>query len=213
MSSSFDNLIKEIYDNILYENLGRKHLFPDGKRKARKQAALLKFKRERINNARNNIIKIKKHLKELGYVVTLSEYDHTIRKKRVIGLRKPSEPFDRKVNKYHKALIALAHEYGHVLQWDESTDTKLMFDFWYEKEKNAKLIDLRLNEQVKLAKIMYYELDAWDKARQFIPTEIYQYFLTDMKICLDSYKRGMTHINFNAYPMIIELARKLNYKL
>jgi len=212
MSSRFDNLIKEIYDNILYENLGRKHLFPDGKRKARKLAAFLKFKRERINNARNNIIKIKKHLKELGYVVKLSEYDHTIRKKRVIGLSKPSEPFDRKVKKYHEALMALAHEYGHVLQWDESTDTKLMFDFWFEKTFEARF-DLIREEQIKLAETMYYELDAWDKARQFIPTEIYQHFLTYMKMCLDSYKRNMSHINFSTYPMIIELAKKLNYKL
>jgi len=212
MSSSFDNLIKEIYDNILYENLGRKHLFPDGKRKARKQAAFLKLKKQKLSNARNNIVKIKKHLKELGYTVKLAHKDYTIRKDRIVGLKKPEVSILHKIEKYHVALIALAHEYGHVLQWDESTDTKLMFDFWFQKKyKNRS--DQKAVEQIRLAQTMYYELDAWDKARQFIPTEIYQYFLTDMKICLDGYKRGMTHINFNQYPMIIELARKLNYRL
>jgi hypothetical protein len=206
-------LIWESYLNIINENLGSKHLNPDGKRKARKELAYRKRKQEELQSARTNIIKIKNEAKRLGYVIKLTEHSYTIRKTRFIGLSKQKTDWYHKyrnLRNFHLILFVLAHEFGHVLQWDETTGRLHMFDFWFSEIYKA-TPELKL--EIKLAETMYYELDAWDRARQFIPKQLYNDFLQKMKENLDTYKKTMTHVDFDKYPFIKELASKLNYTL
>lgn len=209
-----EELIWESYLNIINETLGYKHINPDGKRKARKELAYKKRKQKELQDARSNIINIKTQAKRLGYVIKLSDDNYTIRQTRYIGLTKQKPTFfqnSRNLKNFHLILFVLAHEFGHVLQWDETTNKRHMFDFWFFETYG--LTDPQLIEQIKLAETMYYELDAWDRARQFIPKEMYNEFLNKMKDSLDTYKRNMIHVNFNRYPFIKELASKLNYRL
>ena len=207
-------LIWESYLNIINETLGSKHLTPDGKRKARKEVAYQKRKQKELQDARSNIINIKTQAKRLGYVIKLSHNNYTIRKTRYIGLTKQKTSFFqnlRNLKNFHLILFTLAHEFGHVLQWNENTNTLHMHDFWFLETYGLK--DPELVEQIKLSEEMYYELDAWDRARQFIPKELYNDFLNKMKDSLDTYKRNMIHVNFNRYPFVKELASRLNYRL
>lgn len=103
-------------------------------------------------------------------------------------------------------LFTLAHEVGHVLQWDDETDTKYKFNDFYDSQKASK----NPMDEANLKKLhtLWYELDAWIQGMQFIPVEYKQKY---KRYAYDSYK---TYMNKSPKSYSNEiLLRNLLYKL
>jgi hypothetical protein len=124
------------------------------------------------------IPKLKQILKSQGYKIHKNEFAYTTRKERKLGLspkdagKDTTKYTDPVLNiPYIKTLFTLAHEVGHVLQWDNETNTKHNFKEFYdtqvdaEKENPYKRLDLEHIHK------LWYELDAWIRGMEFIPVE------------------------------------------
>lgn len=201
--------------SLYFEKLGTKHLNPDGKRKAKKEKAFQQRKQYELKEAREKIHKIKEHLKELQYNIKKSsdESSYTTRSPKLLALSKIDRTNLQKLKAYDKMLFTLAHEYGHVLQWDKKTNTYHMFDYWFDLKYKNKENPYTLKE-VEYAETMYYELDAWEKAKQYISIEQLHDFMNYARECLNTYKRFyFISLNINKYPPLKEVCEKMNYKL
>jgi deferrochelatase/peroxidase EfeB len=95
-------------------------------------------------NAHIYIPKLKQILKSQGYSIHRNEFAYTTRKDRKVGLSFKDAGKDKTKYKdpvlniaYIKTLFTLAHEVGHVLQWDNDTDTKVNFNEFYESQVEA----------------------------------------------------------------------------
>jgi hypothetical protein len=167
--------------------------------------------RSNAKNSKKYIQPLKDFLRSKNYeIIKSNEGSYTARLRRVVALD-PKE--DKKVfgNLYKKdnllsspeirKLFTLAHEVGHVLQWNDETNTKHKFDEFYDAQKNSD-IDL------KDLHTLWYELDAWIQGMQFIPIEYKQKY---KRYAYDSYKTYMDK-SPKSYGMEM-LLRNLLYKL
>jgi uncharacterized protein YaiL (DUF2058 family) len=103
---------------------------PEVKGKLREQEIALREK-DRIH-ARENIAKLKHILKSNGYTIHKSDIgSYTLRDGRLLGLSKDDIVKDKTKYigslsiPYIRALFTLAHEVGHVLQWDDNKKNKV----------------------------------------------------------------------------------------
>lgn len=174
--------------------------------------------RQQENQLRSNAKNSEKYIKPLKDLLHSKNYEiiksdrgsYTARLRRVVALD-PEE--DRRVfgkmykkdevlsNPEIRKLFTLAHEVGHVLQWNDENNTKHKFDEFYDAQKNS-VIDLQ-----DLHKL-WYELDAWIQGMQFIPIEYKQKY---KRYAYDSYKTYMDN-SPKSYGMEM-LLRNLLYKL
>ena len=169
---------------FLTEKLGVKHLTPDGKRKSRKE-------QQQKNNRQiiiQNISKIKDILDDLGYLLKKGDYDHTVRRYRLVALSRrkqwtlPKHAYDKK---YISNLFALAHETGHAMQWVGNKEEK--FDYFFSLIQNAKSEDER--KELKHLEQMFYEIDGWVKGKQFIPRYLLNSYFKEAEISLQTYMK------------------------
>lgn len=149
------------------------------------------------SNARKNahiyIKQLKDLLKSKGYAIHKSDRgSYTVRSGRKVGLD-PKDLKDKQYKKgvlsiqYIRVLFTLAHEVGHVLQWDDETDSKHKFlEFWDQ----VKHLDKGSKERDEIEHIhkLWYELNAWVEGMQFIPMEYRSQY---KKYAYDSYKTYM----------------------
>lgn len=139
---------------------------------------------QRSNLLRSNAKNSEKYIQPLKDILHSKNYEiiesdigsYTSRLRRVVALD-PTEDKKTFGDLYKKdnllsspeirKLFTLAHEVGHVLQWNDETNTKYKFDEFYDEQKNSD-IDL------KDLHTLWYELDAWVQGMQFIPIEYKQ---------------------------------------
>ena len=176
-------------------------------------ASELKMKEDARKKASLYIPKLKQILKDRGYSIHKHDFAYTVRKDRKLGLSKKDTMGDKtkysnplnNIN-YIKAWFSLAHETGHVLQWNEETDTNEKFDEFFQEIREKKFeFD---KEQVLHIHKLWYELDAWVKGMSFIPSE---YRSAYKQYAFNSYKTYMNRSPKYYYNTI--LLRNLLYKL
>lgn len=164
---------KEYYDEAFSLNPKNWFISPEVKARIAEEDRTLR------SNARKNahiyIPKLKKLLKDKGYTIHKHGYSYTTRKERKLGISPNDTSREIKGYKepllnipYIRTLFTLAHEVGHVLQWDDETNTKEKFD-----EFSTELFDANHYKKMDLESLhkLWYELDAWVKGMQFIPVE------------------------------------------
>jgi hypothetical protein len=165
---------------IYYEkfSLNPKNWFisPEEKARIAEQDKLLR------SNARKNahiyIPKLKQILKDQGYSIHKHGFSYTTRKTKKLGLapkdssREDYNYKDPVLNiPYIKTLFVLAHEVGHVLQWNNETNSKYKFEEFYDAQKDAERESPYARLELEDIHKLWYELDAWVKGMQFIPSE------------------------------------------
>lgn len=193
--------------DILQETLGVKHLNPDGKRKERRIKRLNSWKIRDSKNPREKFIELKNLLKGLGYKIIKVERQsaHTIRNKRIVALEKTPE-LRRGSNtpRYHNQLYTLAHETGHVLQWDNVTNIKNLSNFFFNR-----IYQSSNEEAEKFLQTIFYELDAWEKGEQFIPKELLDGYYNDARWAIGTYMRNKPiDVNLDDYDFLKPLLDK-----
>lgn len=121
------------------------------------------------------IPKLKQVLQQAGYSVHKHGYAYTSRRDRKLGLsmKDSKEKFDDPVLSipYIKILFTLAHEVGHVLQWDDETGTRYKWEEFLKHEQEAEKESPYKRLELEQLHKLWYELDAWVTGMQFIPVE------------------------------------------
>lgn len=170
------------------------------------------------SNARKQAVKyipmLKKILRERGYTLHKNDFAYTNRSDKKLALSKSDsrekKVYDDPVNNlpYIRTLFTLAHEVGHVLQWDEETNTKENFENFFQEVISTKRNNPWKEQEIRSLHKLWYELDAWVKGMEFIPME---------------YKRQYKQYAYKAYGSYMDklpkyygseiLLRNLLYKL
>ncbi len=200
--------------DIYYEkfSLNPKHWFisPDEKRHIDQENK--KLKDQARKNAHIYIPKLKQILKQEGYTIHKHDFSYTTRKQRKLGLSTKDGKEEYKDSilsiPYIKVLFTLAHEVGHVLQWDTETDTKYRFEEFYEAQKEAERENPYKRLDLENIHKLWYELDAWVRGMQFIPIEYKQQY---KQYAFKAYKTYMTKVP--KYYRSDILLRNLLYQL
>lgn len=121
------------------------------------------------------IPKLKQILKQSGYSIHKHGFAYTSRRDRKLGLavKDSHEKFNDPVLSipYIKTLFTLAHEVGHVLQWDDETNTKHRREEFLKHEGEAEQESPYKRLELEELHRLWYELDAWVRGMQFIPVE------------------------------------------
>ncbi|MBF0207895.1 MAG: hypothetical protein HQK53_13510, partial [Oligoflexia bacterium] len=166
---SFEHYFEEKF------SLNPKNWFTSPEVKARIAEEDKKLRSNARKNAHIYIPKLKKLLKDKGYTVHKHGFSYTMRKDRKLGISPGDSSRERENYKepllnipYIRTLFTLAHEVGHVLQWDDETDTREKFDEFLNQRANAEYLETQNLENLHK---LWYELDAWIKGMQFIPVE------------------------------------------
>ena len=136
-----------------------------------------KMRKVAMRHARENFKKMKDLLNSKGYKIHKHDFSYTVRKEKKLGLEMPKKDKSNIRDKqldipYLRTLFTMAHEVGHVLQWDDETDSKYKFDEFFASQKQAERdggYESRLN--IEHMHKVWYELDAWVNGMKFIPTE------------------------------------------
>jgi hypothetical protein len=166
-----------------------------------------------IAHARENFKKMKDLLKSKGYYIHKHEFSYTVRQGKMVGLsgkkyggytgKVGSGPLDKK---YIQTLFTLAHEVGHVLQWNDATERKLMADTF--KQELEKTNDLEHYHFLVSMHQLWYEINAWEEGLQFIPDELKFYYLSYAVPALTSYMKYDLQ-EYSRYELIQEPLAKL----
>lgn len=143
---------------------------PEVKRRLREQEVALREKDRR--HSREYILQLKNLLKSKGYTIHKADFAYTVRGGRKVGLSKKDTMEPDKNPKYIRALFTLAHEVGHILQWDDSTDKKEKFDEFYDQIQSTQSTNPEKVDTILHIQKLWYELDAWVKGMEFIPMEL-----------------------------------------
>ncbi len=168
--------------------------------------------RSNAKNAERYVQPLKDLLHSKNYKIIKSNHgSYTIRKDRIIAVD-PNED-EREFGKLYKKndllsnpeirrLFTLAHEVGHVLQWNEETNTKHKFDEFWKQQKESD-VDL------KSLHTLWYELDAWIQGMQFIPIEYKKEYKRYAYIMYKSYMDKSPQ-SYNNEMILRNLLYKLN---
>jgi hypothetical protein len=157
------------------------------------------------------IKKLKDIAKVDGYKMIKDEFAYTSRTERTIALSKTESREEFKdpllTIPYVKVMFTLAHEVGHTKQWMDEDNKHQARDFFHQE-----LDTMRSKKDVKhLHHIqkLWYELDAWVKGMDYIPSEFVDIY---KKYALDSYqtymdKKAKTYLK---EALVKELLKKLS---
>lgn len=188
---------------------------PEVKRKLREQEIALRENDRR--HARENISKLKNVLKTKGYTIHKSDNgSYTLRNGRLLGLSKDDIVTDKTKYTgslsipYIRVLFTLAHEVGHVLQWDDN-DKKTKFDEFYIQVKNLKTKDPEAEQNLLTLQKVWYELDAWVKGMEFIPVELKPQYKKYAYKYYTMYMDGLSKY-YRTDVMLKNLLHKLNFE-
>lgn len=203
--------------DIYYEkfSLNPKNWFISPEEKLRIAEEDKKLKDQARRNAHIYIPKLKQVLKDNGYIIHKHGYSYTSRKEKTLGLS-PSDS-SREDYKYKdpvltipyiKVLFTLAHEVGHILQWDTETNTKYKFEEFYEAQKEAEKESPYKRLDLEIIHKLWYELDAWVRGMQFIPIELKPQY---KQYAYRAYRTYMTKVP--KYHRVDTLLRNLLYQL
>lgn len=183
---------------LYYEkfSLNPRNWFISKEEKLRIREEDIKMRKAALLHARENFKKMKDLLASKGYKIHKHEYSYTTRQERKLGMEPPRRDKlkigERKLDiPYLRSLFTMAHEVGHVLQWNDETNNKHKFEEFFQAEKHAERNDggySRLNLE-HMHKV-WYELDAWVQGMQFIPMEYQQVY---KKYAFDAYKTYMNN--------------------
>lgn len=170
-----------------------------------------KMRRDALRNAKEKFKNLKDLLASKGYNIHRHHFSYTVRSTRQVGIEPPKKE-RKKWNKsdkvlsipYMRTLFTLAHEVGHVLQWDEETNKKHNFDTFYNEVVKMNNNGPEQIEDLKHIHNLWYELDAWITGMQFIPTEYmsqykkyaYSAYITYMRKHPSYYANNMLLRNF-----------------
>jgi len=164
----------------------------------------LKYRR----SAHENFKKLKDVTSKLGYTIHKHPYDYQNTKKRKIGLMKPNpKDYGASDIPYINVLFTLAHEVGHALQVDYTKEIRSDFYTVWRDEYIKSPKGINDEELISLEKL-YYELDAWVRGMEYIPTELKAQY---KKYAYGAYKTYMR--KFPKYYNSDMLLRNLLYKL
>ncbi len=168
--------------------------------------------RSNAKNAERYVQPLKDLLHSKNYKIIKSNHgSYTIRKDRLIALdpNEDEREFGKLYNKNDllsnpeiRRLFTLAHEVGHVLQWNEETNTKHKFDEFWKQQKESD-VDL------KSLHTLWYELDAWIQGMQFIPIEYKKEYKRYAYIMYKSYMDKSPQ-SYNNEMILRNLLYKLN---
>jgi hypothetical protein len=181
---------------LYYEkfSLNPRNWFMSKEEKLRIREQDIEMRKVAMRHARENFKKMKDLLASKGYRIHKHDFSYTVRGDKKVGMEPPRRDKikigDRQLDiPYLKTLFTMAHEVGHVLQWDDSTNNKHKFDEFYLSQLRAE-IDNGYNHRLNLEHIhkVWYELDAWIQGMQFIPMEYKQIY---KKYAFDAYKTYM----------------------
>lgn len=149
------------------------------------------------SHASTYIKQLKDLLKSKGYTIQKSDRgSYTVRATRLVGIDPKDTVHDKNVKNYKegplsipyiRVLFTLAHEVGHVLQWNDETDTKHKFMEFWDQIKDLEEGSKERDELVHIHKL-WYELNAWVEGMQFIPVEYKKQY---KKFAYDSYNSYM----------------------
>ena len=189
--------------NLYYERFNIMNLFP--KLKKRLFDKTVRNRQEVRAHARENIAKLKDVLKKDGYTIQKSEDGRTftVRRTRRMVLTSPKQE-DKGLRStvkipYLKTWFTLAHEVGHVLQWqagrpdvDKRTNEyiSLVKDFNIRKTttSNIRNLEPKLWQELDELYNFHLELDAWVRGLQFIPPQYHKMYKQYAKVMYNTYK-------------------------
>jgi hypothetical protein len=166
------------------------------------------------------IKQLKDILKQKGYTIHKHSFAYTVRKDRKVGLSKKDTadyPYNKEMKhlnkKYIKTLFTLAHEVGHVLQWNDETDMKQRFEeFFDERQKLSSEVEFKKLQNLQ---IVWYELDAWVKGMEFIPIEFKpeykKYALYYYTTYIEDFNINLLPPNYKSNVLLNQLLYRLNY--
>lgn len=191
--------------------------------KRKTQDDLKKRKREALQPARANFIKLKELLKSRGYSIKKSNDpgdNYHVRKDMEIRLSSHQDKWSDDIT-FLKVLFTLAHETGHALQWSTEVGMKTrlqdkmeeMYDWLVENKPNANWTNMEEQDPKKWNELQdlydfWYELDAWIKGLAFIPTQYHNAYKKYAKRYYSSYITPTIKKHWGNY--ILEL-RMLDY--
>ena len=160
-----------------------------------------------------SIKKLKDLLKQKGFIIHKHDYSYAVYKDKKIGLATKETSRDkRKYNDvlldipYIKTLFVLAHEVGHILQYDDPFHDARYKAFVAEQDA---IPDYEYRHHMKNLHKLWYELDAWRKGMEFIPIE---YLPQYKKYAFQAYKTYMDYYpgNYARLPLLRNLLEVLN---
>jgi hypothetical protein len=198
-------------------SLNPKKWFISPEEKARIKREDDKLRSNARKNAHIYIPKLKQILKQEGYTIHKHDYSYTARKDKKLGLsptdssREPMNYKEPLLNiPYIKTLFTLAHEVGHVLQWDNENNTRIRFNEFYAAQSSAAKIDPYKKLDLESLHKLWYELDAWVKGMQFIPVEYKRQY---KQYAYRAYQTYMTKLPkfYNGDMLVRNLLYQLNF--
>ena len=163
---------------LYYEkfSLNPRNWFISKEEKLRIREEDIKMRKAAMLHARENFKRMKDLLASKGYRIHKHDYSYTVRGDRKLGIENPKGDKIKISNRqldipYLRTLFTMAHEVGHVLQWNDETDIKHKFWEFYASEKNAENDSAYSRLNLEHMHKVWYELDAWLQGMQFIPVE------------------------------------------
>ena len=160
-----------------------------------------------------SIKKLKDLLKQKGFIIHKHDYSYAVFKDKKIGIS-PKESSREKLKykdpisdiPYIRTLFVLAHEVGHILQYDDPLHNARYRAFVAEEDAISEYYD---NLDLKNLHKLWYELDAWRKGMEFIPIE---YLPQYKKYAFQAYKTYMDYYpgNYARLPLLRNLLEVLN---
>jgi hypothetical protein len=189
--------------NLYYERFNILNLFP--KLKKRLFDKTVRDRQEVRAHARENIMKLKDVLKKDGYTIQKSDDSYTVRRTREMKLNSPrgESNFRTSVSiPYLKVWFTLAHEVGHVLQFQDGKPeiarrideySSLVKDFNTRKTTVPSIRQLEPELWSELEELYNFwsELDAWIRGLQFIPVQYQPMYKRYAKAMYNTYKSSI----------------------